>query len=459
MVDFTGLGAGFAAGSRIGAARSMNRQDNQTRLLLQERAQQEQQRQQNFQRHFDITQNAYEVAGTIGTKLLEDGAPRKEVVSQVRKMIDDANANADRMARVFPDFDPTPFKSRGNAILDTLAFAPTLEEKKMAEAKAEAKGEVTGAQTRAPYIGEEAARLTIPGAKDKATLDVSRRQVAVSERQQREPDIINFVMPDRTQKGVNRSSPDAAIAVQQILAAGGVAVGMNVQAENIGGISLPKSSSKDFLESQVAALNMIDAGDRLLEMLPEKDVLTGWASSIVRGLSSLAGNVQQLALATGGTVEGVESELELLNPTKYDLSAFGDVAARSAAFRTNVINYAYAAARGREPGGRLSTQDVQTAIDALAASSGDKAQIEAAIKETQREAKVNYANRRATFESFTGQKLPDAPEILNLDDEGDLVKQYAKKDKITTEEWSKLTDDQKRKVLEAKGLMGDAGSR
>lgn len=142
MADFTGLGQGFAAGTNAGVARSANIRNNRTNLLLQERQQQQQAYKDAFQTNLGTLQGNYEqIQGLAETALSQPGADRKSALRMMLLAVEAANENADRMAKAFPSFDPTPYKQRGRTILEAFAVSPTAEQNKKAEAKAEIAGQ------------------------------------------------------------------------------------------------------------------------------------------------------------------------------------------------------------------------------------------------------------------------------------------------------------------------------
>jgi len=153
-------------------------------------------------------------------------------------------------------------------------------------------------------------------------------------------------------------------------------------------------------------------------------------STGVRGIANAAGNVIQASRLFG------EDDTPLLGTAQYTFGEFGEAAAKSQAFRSNVANLSYVLARASEPGGKLSDRDVQNQINRLAANVGDQNATLAAFDEVERQVRSGFAIRhRVLSRSADIGPLPDdlgpkeAPQTsseepssqLNLDEETDQL--------------------------------------
>jgi hypothetical protein len=83
-------------------------------------------------------------------------------------------------------------------------------------------------------------------------------------------------------------------------------------------------------------------------------------------------------------------ESELLNPSNYGMTGFGEAAGKSAAFKSTVIRLAYTMARAQDPGGRLSDRDVQTAIDQIGGNQGSLTQLKSTLAQTRKNIISSY---------------------------------------------------------------------
>lgn len=245
----------------------------------------------------------------------------------------------------------------------------------------------------------------VPASQAQATAGIAQPEV-------KSPNVQNYQMPDGSFLSVDSNAPDASRKVAEITANGGVRVGLSVQSGSADGLGINKSDQGKYLDSVTASLNAIGEIGRLREQLAEAETFTGLASTVVTTLSGAAGNMLQIARASGLDDSG------LLDPRNYRLDGFGQAAASSAAFRSNVINMAYLMARAADPGGRLSNQDVQIQVDRLSASSGDKGQILASLDEVERGIKMAAQNRFAVTSGVI-KNLPELPAQLKMDESGD----------------------------------------
>ena len=184
MANYTGLGEGFAAGVNAGNYAIANRQSINARLLEQRRQQEFEHNQKALDLNVTTLQNAYKFAAEQGQAAIQGGADRARVVAEMAKVIEATNSNADRVSKMFPDFDANAFKSQGDLILKSLSVTPTATE----TAKSKAKADVAGQTERVSALTEagvpaEAAVRAIPEVQKTMDSAEKARETAVKERQ------------------------------------------------------------------------------------------------------------------------------------------------------------------------------------------------------------------------------------------------------------------------------------
>jgi hypothetical protein len=326
--------------------------------------------------------------------------------------------------------------------------------------------------------------MRIGGVKEQHEAEMSEGQLAISRRNAEinamnaqtarmnatQPDAINFIIPDETGQpkwvGVRTNDPNANAQIDDILKKGGYRVGASANAANAGDLDLGTAAYRDLVKMQTAALNTVDLGERMLEQLEDQDVMTSFAGGVVSWATSLAGNVEQIAKAAGGTAyeAGTGAEIpysDLLKQSRYTFDSFGTQASKSAAFRTNIMNFAFASLLSNNPGDKVSDRDMQMKLDSLAANSGDKNAIKATVNETLSGVKRGFNNYRSTFEAMApGKPLPNIPDRLKLDQKPKtqqaaqpqsadaeailpLAVKMARGEEVTQEEFNALDDKQK----------------
>jgi hypothetical protein len=143
-----------------------------------------------------------------------------------------------------------------------------------------------------------------------------------------------------------------------------------------------------------AALGLIG---RVREQMTDEP-LFGFAGATVQGLESMVSQAQALAEKAGGT-----ETANILKTDKYKFDKFGAEAGKSAAFKSNIVNLAYALQRARAPGDRITDRDLQSSIDALGSASGSKAQFMAALDEQEQTVKREFGLR---YKQTKKQDLP-----------------------------------------------------
>jgi hypothetical protein len=185
---------------------------------------------------------------------------------------------------------------------------------------------------------------------------------------------LNLIFPDGTKKAFDRSTqqPEIIAAFEN----GAVAVSLGVQAETPGALIGGQPAIKELRTQETATRVVLGDIQRMKQQLAEGGTFTSVVSSAVRSVNSLVGTALQASAALGF------DERNLLNPESYELeNFFGEEAAKSAAFRSNVVKLAYALARSNDPGARLTEPDVENALEQLGTDSGDKAVIAATLDE------------------------------------------------------------------------------
>ena len=125
---------------------------------------------------------------------------------------------------------------------------------------------------------------------------------------------------------------------------------------------------KQWVAATSAYDNVVNLSDRIMEQLAKVDVTTGVVAGTVGVFEGVADQIGQASGLLGGTA--VDKNGNPINETDLrDESVYRDAletAGVSAQLRGNIIELAYAIARLREPGGRLSTADVENAIKTIA---------------------------------------------------------------------------------------------
>lgn len=157
--------------------------------------------------------------------------------------------------------------------------------------------------------------------------------------------------------------------------------------------TLPKSALGDFANAEVSTRVALGELDRVQEQINTEDTFSGAIGTLATSLAGAIGAVKQTAALFG-------SNDDPLFEAEYDFSEFTGAGAATAAFRSNILNLAYLLARSAEPGGRLSDRDVQNQINRLAATSGSKESINAAMEEVRRGVKQAFRIRHEVISRF-----------------------------------------------------------
>ncbi|KKN39039.1 hypothetical protein LCGC14_0747290 [marine sediment metagenome] len=151
---------------------------------------------------------------------------------------------------------------------------------------------------------------------------------------------------------------------------------LSVQATKVEDLVGGQGTIKKLREQETATRVVLGDIQRMKQQLLEGKTFTSVVSGAVRSVNSLVGTALQASAALGF------DDRNKLNPEQYDLEGFfGEEAAKSAAFKSNIVKLAYAIARSAEPGGRLAETDVENALKQLGTDSGDKAVIAATLDE------------------------------------------------------------------------------
>jgi len=261
--------------------------------------------------------------------------------------------------------------------------------------RAEFAGKVTGAGAGAAKVAE-AAVTGVPLVEDKP-LNTASLNAAMKLRRTGET-IDPVVFGADVARTVNALTPEQAVTA-------------SVQAQATGApedffVGQQKAEAKEFRDQARDSLNALSSIQRIREIMQQDDFVSGLTGSIIQTIQSIEGNVRQAVKATGGEIEGNPFDV-----SKYDLSGFGEFAAASQAFKTNVVGLAIQIARAAEPGGKLSDKDVQLQLNRLAANSGDPNQILAALDEVDRSIVTSLKNSSIVLK-LKPEQIPQ--EIQNL---------------------------------------------
>lgn len=199
-----------------------------------------------------------------------------------------------------------------------------------------------------------------------------------------------------------------------------------------------KGSYQDWLAEQESGINIDfsglaqkelvkDLGDRRESINEQKNA----ALTVARLANRINQQIQEGGAETVGPVgvlnrlgdsvksqaRGLARSFDLsLNPENYDFGNL-ETAEMSAATRSNILSLAFAIARSREPGGRLSDTEVQQALNTISANSGSPGQINASLREVVRES-VQAVDQRVALEqsAFAGSPIkPPSPLSADLE--------------------------------------------
>lgn len=154
-------------------------------------------------------------------------------------------------------------------------------------------------------------------------------------------------------------------------------------------------------ESEITARTGLDLIGRMREQIPQAQ--TGMTAWLVNNLNGMSDQISQAIEAAGGRIVVPEQ----IRNAQYNLSGFGEAAARNTQFRANVVRLGYLIARSDDPSGRLSNADVQNALNTLGASGAltSREQIMAALNETATAMRRNFRTRWEA--TRRGEPLPE----------------------------------------------------
>jgi len=161
-----------------------------------------------------------------------------------------------------------------------------------------------------------------------------------------------------------------------------------------------QNNRQSFRPVEAATANALGEIDNLIGQIaasPNPESLISVLGGATRGISAIANQARAAAGLFSGLKPGQSlkatiggktvNEQELFDLNLYD---FGDMAAAGAGLQSNVLNLAYSIARIRDPGGRLSDRDVQSAVESI--TGGDVPQTLAKLKETRRRTVETFRN-------------------------------------------------------------------
>ena len=234
-----------------------------------------------------------------------------------------------------------------------------------------------------------------------------------------------LVMPNGTEQTFRRGDPALDIAIK----AGGVKRVVGRTEQDV----IQKKEFQDLRAQEVATRDVLSLADELERAATQDPTILGMVGTSQRTIDRIANQMVATAKVLGGKalLNGKEvNEIELLNPEHYNLTGFGEAAAKSAGFRSTVLRLAYTIARAAEPGsGRFSDRDVQNAIDQIAGNQGSLSQLKAALNAVRRNTIISYSNR---YKVTKGQEMPadmfsinigqiQQPKIIRYDVQGNRI--------------------------------------
>jgi hypothetical protein len=166
---------------------------------------------------------------------------------------------------------------------------------------------------------------------------------------------------------------------------------------------LPKNEKAKWNEYHVATLDTLAMNKRLREQAASTQL--GVAGFMTRFGDAFVEQGRQLSkFGTEIVNNKVVDNGSLLDPSLYKTTFenfFSGEAKKSSAMQANLVSYAFSRARSRDPGGRLSDQDIEFELRAMGQSgfmSGSANQIIAALEEQEQFIKLGFENRwRVSF--------------------------------------------------------------
>ncbi len=148
---------------------------------------------------------------------------------------------------------------------------------------------------------------------------------------------------------------------------------------------------------ETTARNFIGLVKETLTFLQNPKTVLGATGTGLRFAQGLKAQASQLATAfSGDHFDGATAKpltvSQILDPNRYTFDGLQAIAAANVRVKANAIAMAYMVARSRDPSGRLSDFDVQSALESLGFQSNDKDIIAATLSDRLREVTGNAAN-------------------------------------------------------------------
>uniref|UniRef100_A0A6M3J175 Uncharacterized protein n=1 Tax=viral metagenome TaxID=1070528 RepID=A0A6M3J175_9ZZZZ len=174
--------------------------------------------------------------------------------------------------------------------------------------------------------------------------------------------------------------------------------------------------------------DVIDLATNMKKMVAEDPTIIGLTGKMQRAIDRVSNQTALMTRAMGpldkAIANNAKEQIERITK-KYDFSKFGPSAARSAGFRSTAIRLAYVNAKALDPGGRLSKDDIQLSLDALASTQGSPGQLNAAMDVL---IKNNIQSFKNHYYTLNSKPLPDGffgkephKQIIKFDAQGNIL--------------------------------------
>lgn len=238
--------------------------------------------------------------------------------------------------------------------------------------------------------------------------DITRAGAIAGSEQQAKQDVgpiqepqlagVNMLLPDGT-RASGRIARDGTFEVKgadgQFTPAPPGTIKVSVESTPSG---LPDSALRNkIIGLRASANNFVSQSRKTIQRLNDPKLVLGVAGSTIRFLQGVGAQARQLATAFGaehqdGTTGKDISLAQLLDPARYNFDGLQAIAAASTQVKSDAIALAYMLARSRDPNGRLSDFDVQSALDSLGFASTDKKIVAAVLLSRMDEVVSNVNN-------------------------------------------------------------------
>lgn len=296
-----------------------------------------------------------------------------------------------------------------------------------------------------------------------------------------DPEVRNFLHPERGVVGVNITSPNAAEEIKRLLSEDAHAIGISVQATDLSGVALRPQEEQEWRNIQTQGLNIFSQTQRIRQQVNTDETLfTGLTGSAASFIANIADQYGQIIQASGGEYDPSlfdENGKFDFDSDQIDFSLLGgelaEKARSNAVFRFNISRLAFMLARSEDPNGRLAWQEVNLQMKMLGEMGGkmtigaildqvdlvtaDKLQNQFDVLSASQDIQMVPRVQEMVNRHLAGNGRPDiTPEAQEEEVDTGPVESLLKmidegKDGTAEAEaaWRKLTPAQKKRVLKA----------